>query len=545
MTKTRINRLFILLPSAVAVVSASYAVAPQAALVSGTITGKSTILRGANGAVNSFLGIPYAEKPQRFGLAVPPKPWKLPLNTSSFGSSCIQYIIKTDTGPGQDILDELFNSHPPESEDCLSINAFAPANPAPPEGRPVVVYIPGGGFQLGNGLIDLSGFAAYEDIVAFTFNYRTNIFGFPNTHDIPVSQRNLGLHDQRLALDWVQANAKAFGGDPGRVTIWGESAGAMSTDLRLLAYADIHPPPFQGAILSSGQMSFGLLSTARSAHDERAWNAVSARVGCSGSKDRLTCMRNVPAATLLKGLEESNQTFMPVADHFTVPGGRAMRWRQGRVSKVPTLMTTVAEEGLSLVNRNISIERFLQAYLPPPLATVRRQQRIVDYYRKKQGLVSDFDVAAAIYTDLVWQCPQQMLANASASVTNPPVWRGYFNVSIAELLPSKFRFLGKCHGADVLLLFATPTLESLPVSAPLYAFANYFRAVIGRFVRNPGGGPGWPAVGSSYAPFDVASLGDVGAEHTAGSTPVNRTTLDANCNLFRDILSAVPEVLHG
>ncbi|ODA79113.1 hypothetical protein RJ55_04704 [Drechmeria coniospora] len=311
MTKTRINRLFILLPWAVAVVSASYAVAPQAALVSGTITGKSKILRGANGAVNSFLGITYAEKPQRFGLAVPPKPWKLPLNTSSFGSSCIQYIIKTDTGPGQDILDELFNSHPPESEDCLSINAFAPANPAPPKDVLLSLTFPGAA----------SSWATASSI--------SPVFGFPNAHDIPVSQRNLGLHNQRLALDWVQANAKAFGGDPGRVTIWGESASAMSTDLHLLAYADIHPPPFQRAILSSGQMSFGLLSTARNAHNGRAWNAVSARVGCSGSKDRLTCMRNIPAATLLKGLEESNQTFMPVTDYFTVPGGEARTSVQG------------------------------------------------------------------------------------------------------------------------------------------------------------------------------------------------------------------------
>lgn len=78
-----------------------------------------------------------------------------------------------DTGPGRDVVDELFNTHPRESEDCLYVNAFAPATPGPPGGR-AVIFIPGGGFQMGNGLLDLSGFASYEDLVAFTFNYRTN-----------------------------------------------------------------------------------------------------------------------------------------------------------------------------------------------------------------------------------------------------------------------------------------------------------------------------------------------------------------------------------
>lgn len=79
-----------------------------------------------------------------------------------------------DVGPGKDLLDGLFNQHPPQSEDCLLMNAFAPTTSGPASGRPVIVFIPGGGWQMGNGQLDLSGFAGYEDIVAFTFNYRTN-----------------------------------------------------------------------------------------------------------------------------------------------------------------------------------------------------------------------------------------------------------------------------------------------------------------------------------------------------------------------------------
>lgn len=80
----------------------------------------------------------------------------------------------TELTPGLDILKDFFGTGSEESEDCLFINAFAPTSPQPPEGRPVVLFIHGGGWQQGNGQIDLSGFAGYEDIVAFAFNYRTN-----------------------------------------------------------------------------------------------------------------------------------------------------------------------------------------------------------------------------------------------------------------------------------------------------------------------------------------------------------------------------------
>lgn len=116
------------------------------------------------------------------------------------------------------------------------------------------------------------------------------------------------------------------------------------------------------------------------------------------------------------------------------------------------------------------------------------------------------------------------------------------------MLPEEFQYLGKFHGTDVALLFLTPTFEEsglwgLKLRPELYAFVNYFRGVIGKFVRNPGGGPGWAAVGSSYAPFDVATLGDAGNVHTGGATPVNQTQLDANCAAYKDIFPVMEKYL--
>ncbi|KAK2616954.1 hypothetical protein QQS21_000043 [Conoideocrella luteorostrata] len=512
--------------------------APTATLDAGPIFGTTTQLPGAAGPVNKFLGIPYAENPERFALSKPPKKWTSPKNTTAFGPSCYQLSVTSDVGPSQEILDSLFNTHPKESEDCLFMNAFAPATQGPAGGRPVVLFIPGGGWVQGNGILDLAGFAGYEDIVAFTFNYRTNIFGFPNAGDLPLQERNLGLFDQQLAIRWVQQNAKAFGGDPSKVTIWGESAGSLSVDIHMHVHANSKKPPFRGAIMSSGEFSFGMLATTGSPNDTANWDNIAKASGCKDGK--IECLRKVPAEKLLNTTIATGASFMPIQDNKAVPAGRASAWRQGKVAKVPVLAGTIAQEGRSLVNRNISLERFNQVYLSEPLVTKKKLGEIYQYYRQQPDLKSDFALASAIYTDLLWQCPMQKMTNVSASIKNP-TWRYYFNISMVDRLPKQFDFLGKFHGSDVILLFLSPTYDDSVPTGALYTpmlstFTNYWRGTIGKFVRNPTGGPGWPAVGSSYRPFDLVTLGDVGDAHAGGATPVNQTDVDTNCGVLWDVL---------
>ena len=265
-------------------------------------------------------------------------------------------------------------------------------------------------------------------------------------------------------------------------------------------------------------------------------------------------MREVSEKDLIENMAAAQVAFSPVTDNITLPSGRAERWRSGKNAKVPLLMGTIAQEGRALVNRDVNMSAFTQTYLPEPLVSEKQRRRIFEEYERDPSLESDFDVAAAIYTDFLWQCvsasrqplyhggrgeeiltaqqPQSILANISSSILNP-TWRFLFNVSVTTLLPPKYAWLGKFHGSDVVLLFSTPTLDQDGLTPQLYTFARYLRGVVGGFVRNPSQGPGWPAVGSRYRPFDVASLEGTGPVIMSGRE------MDRRCELYDEIYPLV------
>ncbi|KAK5993902.1 Lipase 5 [Cladobotryum mycophilum] len=500
---------------------------PVANLDSGPIRGVRTSLRGGIGPVNKFYGVPYAEKPERFGLPKKPTPWKTTRTAFKYGPSCNQFISHTDIGSDYKVVDEIYNNHPAESEDCLFANVFAPSWKGPSDGRPIVLFIQGGGFQLGNGEIDMSGFAAYEDIIAISFNYRTNIFGFPNSPDIPLKERNLGLYDQRLAIQWVQTNAAAFGGNSSKVTLWGESAGSMSIDAHLQAYAKSKPAPFRAGILSSGQFSFGPLSFGPNSSDHSTWEVVAAQVGCPKNDTQLDCMRKVPVKKLLEAQDHAQASFEPLTDGYTLLPGRAKSWRAGKVARVPILTGTVRDEGRSLVNTNISLRTFEDVYLPTGLVTKKQKDAILGYYKKIPGLRTDFAPSHPLPN-------RRSPPNAHMALPLQPVHH--------PLLPPQFAYLQKFHASDTILLFSGPSFEggNIPGLTPeLYSFATYWRGQIADFVRNPGAGSlSWPAVGGKYKQ-DVAVLGDVGNVQVAGGRAVDVKSLDQRCSLYQDIYKAL------
>lgn len=173
---------------------------------------------------HAFMKVPFAEPPVgelRFQAPVPVKPWSDVLNTTQFSPMCMQVNLL---------------SLAPVSEDCLYLNVFTKILPSGSnvELKPVIAYIHGGAFQLGSSSDHQPHLMMERDVVLVTANYRVGAFGFLSlgTEKIPG---NAGLKDQVLTLKWIQKNIESFGGDPGKVTLMGNSAGAYSVTAHMVS----------------------------------------------------------------------------------------------------------------------------------------------------------------------------------------------------------------------------------------------------------------------------------------------------------------------
>jgi carboxylesterase type B len=205
--------------------------------------------------VNAYIGIPYAEPPTGEFRWKPPRPkghWNGTFNADGFCPSCPQSPMSLTPLPKN------------MREDCLYLNVWVPAGQKE-ERLPVMIFIHGGGFIGGSGNLEIyngSYLAASGDVIVVTINYRLGVLGFLAFEgpDETLSG-NYGLMDQVLALTWVRENIDAFGGDAGKITIFGESAGAMSVGLHL-AMNDKYRQPINAAIMESNPYGLPYLSLA-------------------------------------------------------------------------------------------------------------------------------------------------------------------------------------------------------------------------------------------------------------------------------------------
>ncbi|XP_012666285.1 acetylcholinesterase isoform X1 [Otolemur garnettii] len=261
-------------------------------------------LKAPGGPVSAFLGIPFAEPPVGPRRFLPPEPkrsWPGVLDATTFPSVCYQYVDKLY--PGFEGT-EMWNPNRELSEDCLYLNVWTPY-PRPLSPTPVLIWIYGGGFYSGASSLDVYDgrfLVQAEGTVLVSMNYRVGAFGFlalPGSREAPG---NVGLLDQRLALQWVQENIPAFGGDPTSVTLFGESAGAASVGMHLLS------PPSRGlfhrAVLQSGAPN-GPWATVGMGEARRRATLLARYVGCppgsAGGNDTelVACLRTRPAQDLV------------------------------------------------------------------------------------------------------------------------------------------------------------------------------------------------------------------------------------------------------
>lgn len=285
--------------------------------------------------VRLFKGIPYASPPVgdlRWRAPQPVEPWQGARAADRFGPRCMQLPKDYDRDP--------LNGR--TSEDCLYLNLWTPAKD-PNEGLPVMVWLHGGGYNIGSGSEPWFNGEnlAKRGIIVITVSYRLNVFGFLSHPELSKesgrgASGNYGIMDQRMALQWVQDNIKAFGGDPRAVTVVGESAGG--TSISVLTSSPESRNLLRGAIAESGAGLWGLQQNIRTPADADARGAKFATMLEASGIDAL---RRMPAEDVLNAANLLGAGFGLVWDGYMLPKDAGT----ASVLDIPMIIGWNADEG--------------------------------------------------------------------------------------------------------------------------------------------------------------------------------------------------------
>ncbi|MFF7341152.1 carboxylesterase/lipase family protein [Streptomyces sp. NPDC008163] len=335
------SRVTALAATTVATVLATAALTPAAEaterpgssrLPARVVTAEGPVRGAVTGAVRTFQGIPYAAAPtgeRRWKKPQPVRPWSATLDARAPGSACAQPTDQPIAIAGGG------------SEDCLYLNVTTPAGRSA-RPRPVIVWIHGGSFAYGDGASYGAAklAAARQGAVVVTVNYRLGVFGFLSAPGLRAPA-NLGLLDQQAALRWVARNAGAFGGDPGNVTLMGQSGGGYSVCAQLVS------PGARGLFHKAIVQSAGCVGPDGSftrAQAEKQGGDVVAAAGCGGTDAVDSCLRSMSTADLVEASASGHDGYRPVVDGEVVPEAPAEAIAAGRFARVPVLHGSTRDE---------------------------------------------------------------------------------------------------------------------------------------------------------------------------------------------------------
>ncbi len=404
-------------------------------------------LKGSrSGSVDVFRGVPFAAPPVgelRFSAPMAASPWAGEREAVAFGPVSLQPM---------DPLAVRFPStecnfyHPgaEQSEDCLYLNVWAPAE-RQAQLRPVLIWIHGGAYVCGSGSglwTDGTRLAAEQDVVVVTLNYRLGALGGLAVDDDARSANNM-LWDQLGALRWTQENITAFGGDPKRVTIAGESAGAFCV-INLMACPEAQGT-FQRAIAQSGHAYAPTAARARSVRRQFL-----AELGLPNDTD-VDVLRTIDAQRLLRAQGSLTSTmpspFRPVVDGVFCPAPVLDVFLSGGQARIPLLIGTTAEEtrlfeALSSGARGADGDLDERVAAQFPDAGSSELKELLQFYR--DGTQDEAAAWHAFVTDRDWRRPVRALADAHAN-SGASVYVYEFALK-STALGGK---LGACHAMDI------------------------------------------------------------------------------------------------
>jgi para-nitrobenzyl esterase len=423
----------------------------------------------------SFSGIPYGRAPVGVLRWRPPleaERWSDIRDASTFGPIAPQSVaVPGITSPSDP------SSSEPHSEDCLSLNVWTPELPESPMGtpgksRPVLVFIHGGGFTSGSGSVFLyrgGELVRNGDAVVVTINYRLGALGFLGHRDLADPDAlvgNWGLQDQLAALRWVRDNIAVFGGDPGNVTIFGESAGGFS--VATLLGTPAAKGLFRRAIVQSGGVYVHTVEEA-----ERSANRLAAVLGLASCTRE--ALEGVPAAELVAATEEMGKRnpdpgmiplpFLPVVDGVLLPDHPLAAVANGAAAGIDLLVGTNRDEltlfglgnpALMALDAD-GVTRWVENAVPDMSAF-----EVMEAYRSAREArgesIEPNALWVAIGTDIVFRWPSLQLAAAHVARGS----RAYVYLFDWES-PAFGGILGSCHALELPFVFGAVRLPVVQV----------------------------------------------------------------------------------
>lgn len=469
-------------------------------LSTGTFRGVTT----TNGT-EKWLGIPYAQSPVgnlRFKapLAIQ-QPFRTLQEASTFGDACPQ-------PPSDDLGASM-------SEDCLVLNIYRPNGTSADAELPVLVWLHGGFYMIGSSsnpstdptrIINRS-VAIGKPIIFVSLNYRLNTFGFLASAHVDPEDLNAGLLDQRAAFEFIQANIAPFGGDPSKLTIWGQSAGAGSVHAHVLypSSQDL----FRAAIMDSDTGPFKSSPNA-SVYDEpgKPFALLTAAVDCPADNTSLACLQRVSFQTLLNASNIfvlgtlNDQLWEPAigpAGSFATER-ESTKIERGDFLHIPLIAGTNLNEGSifseTLIGLNLTgeaednaLRRFvLDTLVDDSPVTTDLLDAIVALYPANDSSLgapfntgdSLFDRGSAWYGDNMFLSSRRRFSEAAAPLQ--PAFAYFFS----EFIPGNSPFLGVSHASELALLFG-PVPDAVELD-----FANTYLDFYLNFINDLNPGSAWP-----------------------------------------------------
>ncbi|XP_075530991.1 acetylcholinesterase-like [Dermacentor variabilis] len=435
---------------------------------------RGNVIRVLNKTVEEYRGIPFAEPPVgklRFRPPLPKRAWEGTVDATAGNTACSQVLLEGITMGNLSF-----------TEDCLQLNVWVPEVATNPGSRrPVLVWIHGGAFTLGSAnMAGCSGFllAALGDVVVVSMNYRLGILGFMNANS-PEAPGNVGLLDQNMALKWVQRNIGHFGGDPERVTLFGESAGSMSIHAQIMS--PLSQGLFKRAVLMSGTM-YNLDTWDTVPESMVKADKVANVVGCSNggttdlssnAEEIVDCMRSKSADELVKASLEVVQPkliiFAPTYHNEFLPRDPLVTLKRGFFSSIDVLAGVTSDEAAAFLLYPLVpdlLEEDLQATSPEELVKSLRGALwrllkddipdILETYTE-EAPKDDKNALRRQYIDYVsdrlFNCPLQFFAEKHSEKGNKVFTYVFTHKTAMFPLPG---WMGAPHGTDVAFAFGHP-----------------------------------------------------------------------------------------